>query len=232
MSRTRKLLVVRPGTIDADLEAYFHTNGDFHILRLDSLDCPRRTAIGVRYHLDPSENCDLVVLPVSELSCVRVIEGSSPVVIAYGEVQRMESAYLLGAVEYLVEPWSVEELRVRARRVLGGYAGTNGIAQHRGSAVLGTRFLSLSPKERSAFDLLSRHAGRIVDRETLAHSIGISPRELRSGSRAVDMLVSRLRRTLGRYGAAVETIRGIGYRLRVDNRWINDAENGSSNDST
>lgn|GEM_PF-1029200 len=221
MSTSRKLLVLRPGSIDRAVEDDLASHHDFRTYRLDSLDCVRRTSIGVRYGLDPNKICDLVVLPFSELSCVRLIEGSPPEVIAYGPVERMESAFLLGTGDYLAEPWSPAELVIRSRRILGEYPDSCGLDYYRGGFVRSGRYYSFTDRERRVFEVLRRHHGRIVDRETLAMAIGLSPDRLRRGSRALDMVISRMRRVLADSGTVIETIRGTGYRLRVDNRWIN-----------
>lgn len=226
------LLVIRPGSIDARTQADLSAYGDFSTVHVDSLECPRRTAAGLRYRFDSDEIYDLLVIPFSELACVRLIEHSLPAVIAYGPVDRMESAFLLGAGDYLAEPWTAGELVVRSRRILAGYPSTESVDYFDGAILRAGRFVSFTEKERRIFELLRRHTGRIIDRETLGLSIGVSPDQLRRGSRAIDMAISRIRRVLSDSGVIIETIRGIGYRLRVDNRWINASEKRNSRESS
>lgn len=230
MHRATKLLVLRPGTIDSEKQRGVVADNEFRTVRLRSLDCVRRTAIGIRYGLESTKGYDLIVLPVSELACIALLDGVPPAIVAYGPVEQMEPALLMGAVDYLVEPWTLDEMRVRVRRVLSEYPGVGRFDGYGGTIVIENTYPFLPPRERSALEILSRHAGRIVDRETLALSVGIPIYNLRTGSRAVDMVISRLRRMLGRHGSRVETIRGVGYRFRVDNRWINTVPRGEGSE--
>jgi DNA-binding winged helix-turn-helix (wHTH) protein len=174
-----------------------------------------------RYPLSTSVQLDAIVTLLSALKSIVVPEFAPPAVIAYGDAEEIESAFVLGAIEYLTDPWSPIELRARLRRVLN--------ADRIFSIIDGTTYRNLTPRMRATWDLLARHTGRIVDRATIGARIGVPSTALQRGSRAVDMVVSRLRRVLAPRGVEIETIRGIGYRLYVDNRWIkgefHDAEN-------
>jgi len=65
----------------------------------------------------------------------------------------------------------------------------------------------LPDRERDLLVLLASAAGNVVPRARLGGD---------GGSRAADMAVSRLRKSLGDLGRRVATVRGVGYRLEVD----------------
>ena len=68
---------------------------------------------------------------------------------------------------------------------------------------------TLPVRELHLLKTLAERAGDVVPRDGLGAG---------SGSRAADMAISRLRRSLGPAGARVVTVRGRGYRLDVDHR--------------
>lgn len=74
--------------------------------------------------------------------------------------------------------------------------------------------VAIPRRELGILERLVRASGRTVTRETLETSIYGAASEVSPNS--VEVRISRLRRILGRYGANVEieTMRGIGYRLR------------------
>jgi DNA-binding response OmpR family regulator len=83
-------------------------------------------------------------------------------------------------------------------------------AQH--LATLDGESLDLTPNEFALLHLLLRHPGRAFGRSYLLDTVW--GEDYVSGDRAVDNAVLRLRRKLGDVGEAIETVRGIGYRLR------------------
>jgi DNA-binding response OmpR family regulator len=67
----------------------------------------------------------------------------------------------------------------------------------------------LSGTQRSVVDVLLKFEGQVVDRSVLAQVLRVE-----SNSRAVDMAISRLRRSLVSFPFEIETVRRRGYRLR------------------
>jgi two-component system phosphate regulon response regulator PhoB len=59
---------------------------------------------------------------------------------------------------------------------------------------------------------LARHRGRVRSRERLLESVWQHPGTLET--RTVDTHVKRLREKLGDTGRQIETVRGVGYRLK------------------
>ena len=130
-----------------------------------------------------------------------------------------------GADDYLLKPFDLNEFDARLRSVLRrpGLRRTPvldlGIltfdTEAREARIRGV-LLDLSRREVSLLEELVRGVGRTVVRDTLEDRLyGLS--DVVSGN-ALEAAVSRLRRHLTRAGGAdiaIETIRGIGYRLVV-----------------
>lgn len=131
-----------------------------------------------------------------------------------------------GADDYLVKPFAFAELVARVRTLLrrGAY-GSNATtvvkcgalcldAAGRQVSIDGCE-LALTPRE---FDLLlffARHVGQVVPRERLAREVWRETRRATPIDNVIDVHIGRLRRKLAEANApdALETIRGVGYRL-------------------
>jgi DNA-binding response OmpR family regulator len=128
-------------------------------------------------------------------------------------------SFELGAVDYLVKPFSLDELlaraRVQLRRAHGDDDGTVLRAGHvaldlaRRRARVGDTVADLSDREFRLLHFLMLHVGEVVSRQRLLSEVwgfDFDPR-----SNVVDVCVRRLRRQLGPE-AQIETIRNAGYR--------------------
>ena len=134
----------------------------------------------------------------------------------YDKIQSLD----LGADDYLVKPFGMMEM---VSRIMRRYKPTQ--VQHllkAGGLVInldeytvtadGAR-ITLTLKEYELLKLFMSHPGTAFTRDQLFNEIwGI---DYMGETRTVDVHIRTLRQKLGAYGALIETVRGIGYRLEV-----------------
>ena len=129
-----------------------------------------------------------------------------------------------GADDYLVKPFSIEELlaqvRAHLRRVNPAVTGEVRVADLvmnlDGREVFrGGRRVELSAKEFELLELLARNPGKVFSRFEIEEKVWP---EYTGGSNVVDVYIGYLRRKLEEGGERrlIHTVRGVGYVLREE----------------
>jgi two-component system response regulator TctD len=126
-----------------------------------------------------------------------------------------------GADDYMVKPFEVEELEARIRVLLRRRAhhktpriecgGLTYDSNTRLFAVGGGE-LALTPREHAVLEALVMNMGKTVSKAALAATLFTLDEE--ASPDAIEVYVHRLRKKMEGSGAAIVTLRGLGYLLR------------------
>jgi DNA-binding response OmpR family regulator len=173
---------------------------------------------------------DLVILDLGlpDLDGLEVLRGMRrgksrvPVLVltARASLQNRVEGLNLGADDYLVKPFALEELEARAGALIRrGVGGAGAVISHgrlsldtagRIARLDGTP-LDLPRRELCLLELLLLHAGKVVEKQTLLEKLFSYDEE--AGINAIELYVHRLRKKLEPAGIRLRTIRGLGYLL-------------------
>jgi DNA-binding response OmpR family regulator len=190
-------------------------------------------------HLTQSEKPDLLILDLMLPGldgfevCRRIrAESSVPIIMLTArdeEVDRVVGLEL-GADDYVVKPFSTRELIARVKSVL---RRTNAMMEQPSTLLRVQHFevdrdrylanwnqmpLDLSNLEFELLFALLQHAGRVLSREQLLDQVwGYGyPGDTRAVDTAIKRLRQKLRQVAEPASDRIETVRGIGYRIRTD----------------
>ena len=131
----------------------------------------------------------------------------------------------LGADDYLVKPFSPQELVLRVKAILRRSAsnsvsrdvtiiGPLHIDRAAHQVTVDGEYIDLTPTEYRLLLLLAERSGRVQARSHLLETVWDAAPDIQT--RTVDMHVQRLRMKLGRAGDMIETVRGFGYRFNEE----------------
>ena len=178
------------------------------------------------------EGADLVVLDINlpglsgldVLKALRRRGDGVPVILltARGETRDRVMGLDMGADDYLVKPFEMDELEARIRALLRrknlGYGARERIGKldfdRTARQILAKgKILDIPRKELSTLECLMENRGRIVSKaQLLDHVYGVGADV---DDTAIEPHVSRLRRRVADYGIRIKTARGLGYMLET-----------------
>jgi two-component system, OmpR family, response regulator len=137
----------------------------------------------------------------------------------------LADAFDMGADDYLTKPFSFVVLVARLRALLRRgaperptvlTAGTLSLDPGRRRVTRGQTVLPLTPREYGVLEFLLRHKGDVVTKSEILRSVWDSNYE--GDDNVVEVYIGYLRRKIDApFGVVtIETVRGVGYRLRSD----------------
>ncbi len=176
-----------------------------------------------------TEPYDLVVLDLSlpKMDGLEVLRrlrnrgATVPVLIltARGATEERVRGLNLGADDYLAKPFELQDLEARIKALLRRSSGQTPRVRigrlefDTNTRQLGIegRPLALTPRELAVFEALAARLGKPVSREALFEKVFAFDADARS--EAIEIYIHRLRKKLDGSGAAISTLRGLGYVL-------------------
>ncbi|MBW4511342.1 MAG: response regulator transcription factor [Scytonematopsis contorta HA4267-MV1] len=190
---------------DAESATRMALGSDFDLLILD-LGLPGKNGLEVLEELrGQGENFPVIILTARD------------------DIQDKVAGFEAGADDYLTKPFRFEELLVRIKARLRNSTATQTIDEmilKMGDVVLdlrsrkvkvGTETIELPAREFTLAETFFRHPGQVMSREQLLDRVW--GYDYDPGSNIVDVYVGYLRKKLG--SDLIETVRGMGYRLRT-----------------
>lgn len=157
------------------------------------------------------------------LTHLRKHQHNTPVIFitAQDSIQDRVGGLDLGANDYLVKPFSLDELSARVRAQLRTqHKGTSQILMFGSVSLdpqakvvkLNSEIVNLTAKEYQILYKLLQHPERVVTREQLEESLYAWGDEIESN--AVEVFIYQIRKKIG--STMIKTIRGLGYRMNLD----------------
>jgi DNA-binding response OmpR family regulator len=186
------------------------------------------------YTLATTRPYDVLVLDImlpgrdglSILRNLRERRMSVPVILlsARSELNERLEGLNLGADDYLTKPFYIEELIARIQAVARRASGTPQSLLQVEDLTLdlithevkrGDRKIELTAREFALLERLMRSPGRVFTRVQISEQVWNY--DFDPGSNLVDVYIQRLRKKIGDTGPVklIETIRGVGYRMKA-----------------
>lgn len=185
------------------------------------------------YELARTRAWDVILLDImipgrdglSILGNLRAQKQNVPVILltARSELDERVQGLNLGADDYVTKPFFLEELIARIHAVARRRGGGQGTLLQAGDLVInlvtrevrrGGQPISLTPRELHLLEVLMRTPGRVFTRTQLLERVwgyDFDPQ-----TNLVDVNIQRLRKKIDAQAGAplLETVRGVGYRIR------------------
>jgi two-component system phosphate regulon response regulator PhoB len=174
---------------------------------------------------------DLMLPGIDGLEVCRRIKGdaktaSIPIIMltAKSDEADIVTGLELGADDYITKPFSPRVLIARIRTVLrrkeGERTDESSVLKIRNLTIDPTRHevllagnaIALTAGEFNILHFLARHPGWVFTRQQIIE--GIKGADYPVTDRAIDVQIVSLRKKLGSSGNFIETVRGVGYRIK------------------
>ena len=173
---------------------------------------------------------DLMLPGVDGLETCRIIKQDPktkniPIIMltAKSEESDVVVGLQLGADDYVTKPFSPKVLLARIKAVVRRLAAKQipddgreigglkiDIAKHK--VTYKNQLIELTTIEFNILEFLSRHPGRVFNRDQIMDGVWKEGRFI--VDRAVDVHIRGLRKKLGKAAELIETVRGVGYRFK------------------
>ena len=151
-------------------------------------------------------------------------EADTPVIMLTARTDDIDAivGLELGADDYVTKPFNPRTLVARVKAILRRTDGTVRLGRpvevgslridpRRREVALGDVIVELRGREFDLLAALARDPGVVLSRETLLEDVWGT--DFPGETRTVDVHVSEVRKKLGPDGPAIESVRGVGYRL-------------------
>ena len=182
------------------------------------------------------DKIDLVILDVmmpiyDGWSVCRQIRKTSkvPIIMLTAKSEEPDEilGFNLGADEYISKPFSPNILMARVKAILRRIPTSNEKVMELNNIAIDSNAhvvtvdniaVDLSPTEYDLLLYLVKNKGIALSRQQILN--GVWDYDYFGDSRAVDTNIKRLRAKLGEQGELIQTVRGLGYKLEVDDEKI------------
>ncbi len=159
------------------------------------------------------------------LKQMREVKNSTPVIFLTAKTEISDRVFGLdlGANDYLIKPFSFEELAARVRMVTRDFKDNSTNVFTVGDLTVdvksrqvkrGGTVISLSAREYSILEVLIRNAGTVMSREKIEN--GVWNYDYEGGTNVIDVYIRYLRKKIddGYDTKLIHTVRGVGYILK------------------
>ncbi|MEC7194796.1 MAG: response regulator transcription factor [Pseudomonadota bacterium] len=184
-------------------------------------------------HLVSITHFDMILLDImlpdgdgrTFLKNLRASNNNVPVIVmtARSEISERIDLLDIGADDYIIKPFEFSELEARCRAVLRRQSGQNQLALTFGNVQvlpllaimkIGNNQITLRNRELRLLEIFFNSPEIIFSKEQLTDRLFSITEDV--SENAIEVYVARVRKKMENSNIYIETIRGIGYRLRKD----------------
>ena len=159
------------------------------------------------------------------LRTIRAKNNNIPVIVmtARSEISDRVDLLDIGADDYIIKPFEFVELEARCRAVLRRHSGQNQQSLNFGNVAVypltasiefDDKKINLRNRELRLLEIFFNSPGILFSKDQLTDRLFLISDEVTEN--AIEVYVGRLRKKLAESTVTIETVRGIGYRLIVN----------------